>query len=87
MTREDIEGRDQETDDDGEILIPCTNPASCACGKATGECRPSGPRPPDHDRLSPEQWWTKRRVSAIGRRQYTKLTRVLAQLPHSDGKL
>lgn len=51
MTREDIEGRDQETDDDGEILIPCTNPASCACGKATGECRPSGPRPPDYDRL------------------------------------
>lgn len=33
MTREDMEGRDQEEDDDFQIMA-CTNPASCGREKS-----------------------------------------------------
>ena len=87
MTRGDIEGRDQETDDDTEIN-PVYESGLVEMGETQAEKAPVGiarsaiVRPTSI--ASPEQWRPKRRVSAIVRQQNTKLTRVLAQLPFSD---
>lgn len=60
VTREDIEGKDQETDDDGEI-----NPVDeSQAEKKIGQVLSAFVRPTPV--ASPEQWWAKHRVSAVG---------------------
>ena len=63
MTREDIEGRDQEIDDDTEINPPAP-PKRNRWVARSAFVRSTNTVP------SPEQWWPKRRVSAIVRQQY-----------------